>query len=144
MLWCTTADRQERDRKGRKVQENTQKKGYESNIAWTNSALRASSSAIKRVTKGRIARMAQHRHFVPHRQSKSEWMDCNTSSANRWIANSALCASSGNQEMAIKKENIWADQYNANYTSDPLTNWPNQALESYSKVTWKFWECSRH
>jgi len=49
-------------------------------------------------------------------------MDCNTSLANRWIANSALRASSGNQEMAIKKENIWADQYNANYTSDPLTN----------------------
>jgi len=43
--------------------------------------------------------------------------------------------------MAIKKENIWADQYNANYTSDPLTNWPpNQALESYSKVTWKWRE----
>jgi len=42
--------------------------------------------------------------------------------------------------MAIKKENIWADQYNANYTSDPLTNWPNQALKSYSKVTWKWRE----
>ena len=27
MLWCTTADRQARDREGRKVQENTQKKG---------------------------------------------------------------------------------------------------------------------
>jgi hypothetical protein len=33
-------------------------------------------------------------------------MDCNTSSANRWIANSALCASSGNQEMAIERKNI--------------------------------------
>src|ERR1044072_266528 len=41
------------------------------------------------------------RHFVPHPwQSKSEGMDCEMSSANRWIANSALCASSGNQEMA--------------------------------------------
>jgi hypothetical protein len=49
-------------------------------------------------------------------------MDCNTSSANGWIANSALCASSGNQEMAIKKKNMWANQYNANYTSNPLTN----------------------
>ena len=106
------------------------------------------------------------RHFVPHSQqskgsrkvglriwatnsalhastwqSKSEWMDCDTSLANRWIANSALRASSGNQEMAIKKENIWADQYNANYTSDPLTNWPpNQTLESYLKVTGKWRE----
>ena len=32
MLWDTTTDRQERDREGRKVQENTQKR-YESNIA---------------------------------------------------------------------------------------------------------------
>ena len=38
-------------------------------------------------------------------------------------------------------ENIWADQYNANYTSDPLTNWlPNQVLESYLKVTEKLWK----
>ncbi|POG58452.1 hypothetical protein GLOIN_2v1790354 [Rhizophagus irregularis DAOM 181602=DAOM 197198] len=47
------------------------------------------------------------RHFVPHPwQSKSEGMDCEMSSANRWIANSALCASSGNQEMAIEREAI--------------------------------------
>ncbi len=106
-------------------------KRYKSNIAWTNLAFRASSSIIKRITKGRIARMVQHQHFVPYRQLKSEWMDCNTSSANRWIANSTLHASSSNQKIAIKKENIWADQYNANYTSDPLTNWPpNQALEN--------------
>ncbi|UZO04199.1 uncharacterized protein OCT59_024590 [Rhizophagus irregularis] len=33
------------------------------------------------------------RHFVLHSwQSKSEEMDCEMSSANRWIANSALCA----------------------------------------------------
>ena len=30
MLWDTTADRQERDWKGRKIQENTQKKGMKS------------------------------------------------------------------------------------------------------------------
>ena len=36
------------------------KKGYESNIAWTNSTLCASFSAIKRITKGRIARMVQY------------------------------------------------------------------------------------
>jgi hypothetical protein len=33
------------------------KKGYESNIAWTNSALRASFPAIKRVMEGRIAHL---------------------------------------------------------------------------------------
>ena len=45
-------------------------------------------------------------------------MDCGTSLANRWIANLALRALFSNQEIAIKKKNIWADQYNTNYTSD--------------------------
>jgi hypothetical protein len=59
-------------------------------------------SAIKKdIQEGGLQEWAQIRHFVPHPwQSKSEGMDCEMSSANRWIANSALCASSGNQEMA--------------------------------------------
>ncbi|CAG8663686.1 1444_t:CDS:1, partial [Dentiscutata heterogama] len=46
------------------------------------------------------------RHFVPqpgNQKDHTRW-DCRTSLANRWIANSALCASSGNQEMANERE----------------------------------------
>ncbi|GES80211.1 hypothetical protein GLOIN_2v1789090 [Rhizophagus clarus] len=50
-----------------KVSGEYKKKGYESCIARTNSVLRASSLAIKMVM-DRIARMAQHRHFVSHPQ----------------------------------------------------------------------------
>uniref|UniRef100_U9SU86 Uncharacterized protein n=1 Tax=Rhizophagus irregularis (strain DAOM 181602 / DAOM 197198 / MUCL 43194) TaxID=747089 RepID=U9SU86_RHIID len=49
MLWCTTADRQERDWEGRKFQENTRKKGHERQDCknGTTSALHA-SPAIKK------------------------------------------------------------------------------------------------
>ncbi|UZO01006.1 uncharacterized protein OCT59_012115 [Rhizophagus irregularis] len=71
----------------------------------TNSALRASSLAIKRVMEGRIAHLGhQFGTSCSSAESKSEGMDCKISSANRWIANSAFCASSGNQEMAIERE----------------------------------------
>ncbi|UZO09469.1 uncharacterized protein OCT59_029692 [Rhizophagus irregularis] len=81
--------------------ENNNQKGHiKGGIArmGTNSALCASSSAIKRVMEGRIAHLGHQfgtSYLIPW-QSKSEGMDCEMSSANRWIANSALCASSGN------------------------------------------------
>ena len=101
MLLCTTADRQERDWEGRKVQVNTRKKVWKryslnqfdtsslilgnqkghtrGGIArmGTNSALRASSSAIKRVMKGRIAHLGHQfgtSCLIPGNQKVREWI----------------------------------------------------------------------
>jgi hypothetical protein len=74
MLWCITADRQEKIGKAEKFRKIYEKR-YESNIAWTNSALCASSSAIKRVTKGRIARMAQYWHFACASPAIKKWVN---------------------------------------------------------------------
>ena len=88
MLLRPTANRQERDRKGGKSQENIRKKD------------------MKAIQPEPI------QHFVPHpQQSKwsrtelQEWHNISTlcltgnQKVSEWIANSALCASSGNQEI---------------------------------------------
>jgi hypothetical protein len=55
----------------------------------------------KRSYKAELQEWAQIRHFVPHpQQSKGLWK----AGLHIWITNSALRALSGNQEMAIERE----------------------------------------
>ncbi|GET64651.1 hypothetical protein GLOIN_2v1790354 [Rhizophagus irregularis DAOM 181602=DAOM 197198] len=101
--WPTT-DRQERDRKGRKQSERAYKgRDCKNGHKFGTSCLILGNQ--KGYGRQDCTSRSPIRHFVPHPwQSKSEGMDCEMSSANRWIANSAFCASSGNQEMAIERE----------------------------------------